>query len=513
MKVARFFPHLKLLVSLTAMTVLLASCSPLGIQFAVGEPQPGPRPEVVPRSEGVADGNKPVEGFAVQPSSGRKTPPPPSANTSTPEPGGLVDGTGVDPALDSSPQAADSLNTDPSADAVVAAAASGCASSSPATGEYTVTVCFTTPASGATLSGVANSTAVVTVSGTNPGVRRIVFYLNGAYLLTDYQSTYTFSLPTQRWVDGSYKLEVNALMRDGFHSTKAPLNVTFKNGVTSTPVNNNEFSPSTGRSGSPFVVMATGDGASGELNAGKVITLIQNANPNLFLYLGDVYEKGSAAEFYNWYGVNGAYFDRFRSITDPTIGNHEYTASSSAAGYFDYWDNVPNYYSFDAGGWHFISLNSNSNKISVASGSEQYNWLHNDLVANTGKCTIVYYHHPVFNIGPEGPTTALSAIWSLMAQYKVTLAINGHDHDYQRWVPLNGSGEPSPTGITEFVAGGGGHGVQTIANSDSRVAYSNNSNPAALGVLKLTLSSTAAQFSYLSINGSVLDSGSVSCEK
>jgi hypothetical protein len=100
-----------------------------------------------------------------------------------------------------------------------------------------------------------------------------------------------------------------------------------------------------------------------------------------------------------------------------------------------------------------------------------------------------------------------------MAQYKVTLAINGHDHDYQRWVPLNGSGEPSPTGITEFVAGGGGHGVQTIANSDSRVAYSNNSNPAALGVLKLTLSSTAAQFSYLSINGSVLDSGSVSCEK
>ena len=35
------------------------------------------------------------------------------------------------------------------------------------------------------------------------------------------------------------------------------------------------------------------------------------------------------------------------------------------AGYFDYWNNIPNYYSFNAGGWHFISLNSNYSKIGV----------------------------------------------------------------------------------------------------------------------------------------------------
>jgi chitodextrinase len=401
----------------------------------------------------------------------------------------------------------------PSSLAGVASAASPCASSSPPSGAYTVTVCFTAPANGSALSDAVTVTATATVTGTNPGVQRMIFYLNNAYLLTDYQSTYTFSLPTTRWVDGAYKLEAYTLMRDGFNSTRAPFNLTFKNHITSTPVNNNTFSPSTGRSGSPFVVMATGDGASGEVNAGKVITLIQNANPNLFLYLGDVYEKGAPAEFYNWYGTDGTNFGRFRSITNPTIGNHEYSASSSAAGYFDYWDNVPNYYSFDAGGWHFISLNSNSAHIGVGTGSAQYNWLQQDLAANSGACTMVYYHHPVFNIGPEGPKTVMASMWALMAQYKVTLVVNGHDHDYQRWVALDGNGNPSPTGITEFVAGGGGHGTQTIATSDSRVAYSNSASPAALGALKLTLNSNGASFSYLSINGSTLDSGSVPCQK
>ncbi len=74
------------------------------------------------------------------------------------------------------------------------------------------------------------------------------------------------------------------------------------------------------------------------------------------------------------------------------------------------------------------------------------------------------------------------------------IVLNGHDHDYQRWVPLDGSGQPSPTGITEFVAGGGGHGLQTIVTTDTRVAYSNDLNPAAFGVLLLQLELDRRQF-------------------
>ena len=58
--------------------------------------------------------------------------------------------------------------------------------------------------------------------------------------------------------------------------------------------------------------------------ATKVINTITSLNPNLFLYLGDVYESGSMAEFYNWYGTASTNFGVLRAITDPTIGNHEY---------------------------------------------------------------------------------------------------------------------------------------------------------------------------------------------
>jgi chitodextrinase len=356
-------------------------------------------------------------------------------------------------------------------------------------------------------------TASVALSNTAPRVQRMVFYLDGAYLLTDYQSTYRFTLPTWKWVDGDHTLSVEALMSTGFVTQRASLMVDFKNGVSSPPINPRQFTPATGTTpppGTPFTVVAGGDGASGETYAVKVSNLIASLNPNMFIYLGDVYEKGSPAEFYNWYGSPTTNFGRFRSITNPTVGNHEYQGGT-ASGYFDYWDNIPNYYSYNAGGWHFISLNSNGASVLTNPTSAQYKWLQQDLIANSGVCTMVYYHHPLYNIGAEGSTPAMTEIWKLMALYGVDIVLNGHDHDYQRWVPLDALGVPSAFGITEFVAGGAGHGLQAFVKTDSRVAYSNDANPTAFGVLLFQLNADGAHFSYHNTDGVVLDSGVIPC--
>lgn len=391
--------------------------------------------------------------------------------------------------------------------------ANTCASSSPVSGNYTARVCFSSPDSGGTLTGNATVSAKIIVTGTSPvGVQDLVFYLDGTYLLTAFSNPYTFSLPTQDWVDGSHTLSVDADMRDKFTTQQGNITVIFKNGVSSLPTNSGQFHPTSGTTppgGAPFIVAAGGDGASGEPAATKVTDLIASLNPNLFLYLGDVYQNGSMAEFYNWYGTSSS-FGQFRSITDPTIGNHEYL-TPGAAGYFDYWNNIPSFYSFNAGGWHFISLNSNLSKLGAAGQAAQVNWLQQDLAANAQSCTIVYYHHPLFNIGPEGPTTALSGIWTLLAQYGVSIVLNGHDHDYQRWVPLDGSGQPVANGVTEFVVGSAGHGIQKVVKTDTRVAYSNATNPAAFGVLVLQLTKSSASFTYQSTNGSTLDSGVIPC--
>ncbi len=390
-----------------------------------------------------------------------------------------------------------------------------CTASSPSSKSYTTTICFNSPKNNDVLSGDVTITAALTSSGTSTGVQRFVFYLNNTYLLTSFKSPYTFTLPTTDWIDGTYILSVEALMRDAFVTSRANISVQFKNGITTLPVDKNTFQPTSGtkpQSGQPFIVVATGDGASGEASSKKVTDLIASLNPNLFLYLGDVYENGGLAEFYNWYGNQGTFFDRFRSITDPTVGNHEYN-QKGAQPYFTYWDNIPNYYSFNAGGWHFISLNANSSHVPTDINSAQYQWLAKDLVANANTCTIVYYHQPLFNIGPEGSEAALSDIWALMAQHGVSIVINGHDHDYQRWVPLDGKGQPSPDGITEFVAGGGGHGLQKFQNTDNRVAYSNDLNPDAFGALELKLNPGGVDFSYVNDKNVVLDSGVIPCHK
>ena len=59
--------------------------------------------------------------------------------------------------------------------------------------------------------------------------------------------------------------------------------------------------------------------------------MVDSWNPNLFVYLGDVYEKGTSTEFYNWYGTPDTYYGRFRDVTNPIIGNHEYEDGSRLA--------------------------------------------------------------------------------------------------------------------------------------------------------------------------------------
>ncbi|MBX6340938.1 MAG: metallophosphoesterase [Thermomicrobiaceae bacterium] len=390
-------------------------------------------------------------------------------------------------------------------------AAGTCATSRPSSGAYTVNLCLTAPTNGATVSGETTVSATVTVTGTSPKVSKLLFYLDGGYVITDFQSPYTFILPTARWVDAAHVLAAEAWMRDGFISSRTSITLAFSNGVTTPPTNTNTFTPSSGTRpapGQPLVVAATGDGAGGEVNASKVTSLIASWNPNMFLYLGDVYDDGTPTEFRNWYGAKDGnqFFGQFAAITNPTVGNHEYQGSQ-APGYFDYWDNIPHYYSFDAGGWHFISLDSTSNYGKTSTTSSQYQWLAQDLDAHANPCTLVFFHHPVFSIGPQGNTTSMNAIWSLLAQKGVDVVLTGHDHDYQRWVALDGSGNPSATGVREFVVGTGGHAIQSFARSDSRVA----AKAAKYGALRLKLYSDHVDFFFTDINSTFTDQGSFNC--
>ncbi len=388
-------------------------------------------------------------------------------------------------------------------------------------------VCVDAPVDGSVVSGTIAVSATLANVGTPTtplsafGARRMIFTIDGDPLLTDYTAPYTFQLPTDRFVDGTHTLEVRALLRDSFtdeidHETP-PLTITltFDNGITVVPPNRNTFKPTSGRPAAPdapFVVVATGDGASGEPGANAVSDLINGWDPNLFLYLGDVYEHGTPTEFLNWYGTDETLWGRFRDVTNPTIGNHEYEGGV-APGYFDYWDNVAHYYSFDTQGWHFATIDTTSDFGQTDPGTPQFEWLRDDLAGAASQCTVAYLHHPVWSIGTQGSTARLEPVWDLLVDAGVDIVLTGHDHNYQRWQPLDADGNPDPAGPTQFVVGSGGHGIRPFAQADPRVVagFDTFANPNTRGALRFNLGTNAVDFEYVTIEGLVLDSGTVDC--
>ena len=378
-------------------------------------------------------------------------------------------------------------------------------------GGYTVTLCITQPSNGATVTGVITVTTTAGITGSSSGIAKLIFTLDGAYLITDYQAPYTYQLSTANFANGSHTLAVTATMRDGYVTAAPAVTLNFNNAGAPPPGPNfTPVSPAPRPAGQSLIMAAVGDGAGGETNAGQVTQMIDGWNPDLVLYLGDVYEKGSFAEFYNWYGQSNSFYGLFRDVTNPTIGNHEYE-NGAAPGYFSYWYNIPNYYSYNAGGWHFIALNSTSQFKQTATTSAQYQWLVNDLNANTAPCTVAYFHHPVLSVGPQGDTPSLNAIWSQLAQSGVNLVLTGHDHGYQRWTPLDANLNPSPNGATEFVSGAGGHAVQNFVRTDPRFVVGFGDPVNAYGSLYLKLNPKGAEYRYINTGGQVLDQGVVAC--
>ncbi|MGD0491292.1 MAG: metallophosphoesterase [Steroidobacteraceae bacterium] len=145
------------------------------------------------------------------------------------------------------------------------------------------------------------------------------------------------------------------------------------------------------------------------------------------------------------------------------------------------------WYSYNLGTWHLISLNIEcETQPGGCTGSwfaAELEWLKKDLAANHSACTLAYWHQPTFSptngiAVPEGPTAV--AFWQLLYQYGADLVLNGHDHLYGRYRPLDPTGNYDPKrGIREFVVGTGGETLDPVVTTTvtSGSAETNMENP------------------------------------
>ena len=229
------------------------------------------------------------------------------------------------------------------------------------------------------------------------------------------------------------------------------------------------------------------------------------------LLLGDnVYQKGTEREFRDCYGPT---WGRFKARTHPAPGNHEYY-TPGAAGYFAYFGSAAGggYYSVDLGAWHVVSLDSN---LKGAAQDAQLAWLKQDLTNSRARCTLAYWHHPLYSSGWHGSFAVMQSAWTLLHQAGAELVLSGHDHTYERFAPQDANGKlDQARGIRQFVVGTGGAYYTPfkfpIANSEMR----DNSR---FGVLKLVLRDDSYEWEFLESaydgfpNGQAPDRGAGKC--
>lgn len=259
------------------------------------------------------------------------------------------------------------------------------------------------------------------------------------------------------------------------------------------------------------VITAAGDIASGggpDAAQRRTAQLVLSIDPTAALTLGDnQYPDGELADFMASYDPT---WGRFKDITRPVPGNHDYHIAG-ADGYFDYFGGRANrrnggYYSFDLGGWHLVAVNSGRGSIS----DEQLTWIRRDLHRNDATCELAFWHHPRWSSGTHhGSDEDMGALWSVLFRFGVDVALNGHEHNYERFALMSPQGRKAPgTGIREFVVGTGGAGSYPFGNP---IAGSQKRITGVFGVLRMTLHDDGYSWAFVRADGSVADSGRQGC--
>jgi hypothetical protein len=244
------------------------------------------------------------------------------------------------------------------------------------------------------------------------------------------------------------------------------------------------------------VVWAVGDAATPGVRADRVARLVRRARPDRFLYLGDVYETGTAAEFRRWYHPR---FGSLARITMPTIGNHEW--DNRFRGYYRYWAGrkgrkQPPWSRARIAGWEILNLNS---QAPHGTDSPQIRWLQHAL-AGPGNCRIAFWHRPRYSAGAYGGAPDLNTFWNRLAGH-ARIVVNGHDHNLQR--------HRRERGLTQYVVGAGGRPRYMLNRADPMLAWGTDDVD---GALRMVLKPGRALLEFRSPSGRLLDRSRATCD-
>ncbi len=270
------------------------------------------------------------------------------------------------------------------------------------------------------------------------------------------------------------------------------------------------------------------------------LAIMRSRHPDLVVIAGDLVESGGEQRDWDEFWRHNTNADSSLSLGGSSVilaapGNHEYYSGPSSGGYdqpysemamdkfrtyFEFPDNNSSdpkhrdrYYSFSTGAWRIIVLDvtngldhlssSDTNFFlqgigdsdgglspSFNAGSEQYDWLVQELDHESPAVTIVALHHVPYSSGPHGwpagvgegfdPQSGVPVreLMDLFLQNGVRMVIGGHDEMYERSIISYTQDDPE-IGLQIYDVGIGGDGLrapqEALINDKQRfIAHTNS---------------------------------------
>lgn len=221
--------------------------------------------------------------------------------------------------------------------------------------------------------------------------------------------------------------------------------------------------------------IAFGDSGTNSTEQHRLAALMAADTFDIALHAGDIaYGTTTGTGDASYTGYQNWFFSIYQSWLGnhpffPVEGNHDSRpTNNNGAAYLDVFSLFPNggtsvypdhaerYYSYDYGPVHFVALDTEFTFQDTTRRSEQLSWLDADLAGTTQPWKIAYFHRPPYSSGAEhgSDLEVRAAFGPFFERYGVQLVISGHEHDYERSLPMREGSSGSP--VTYIVTGGGG---------------------------------------------------------
>ena len=253
-----------------------------------------------------------------------------------------------------------------------------------------------------------------------------------------------------------------------------------------------------------FRVGIAGDSRGAYSTWGDLLAAMDSHEPDFFLFSGDMVELGvNQIEWDAWFAASQDILAR--KVLVPSHGNHEFLAQH----YFAQWalPGEEEYFAIEYGDAIVVSLNdtvADPTRITT----DQVAFMNRVFSETEARTKIALHHQPIYSTCTRhGSATELRQDWEpVYDAHDVDFVFAGHNHIYERSVPIRGAAEvPDGEGTVYFVTGGAG---APLYDSVEGEWFGKVANPIEHYIIA-DFSPTGVDFVVRDLSGTVIDTYSV----